>query len=442
MLAKVGRLYLLYVGITDFSHCHRSQCCRLHGTVFPFFFSVPRVAFSYDCGESDLKFQARLCSIIRSLLRRCCIVIHRRTRIVVTNIIRLAAVCLITLLTVGFLQTDRDDPLNQTRTPSALFAEITPFEMEMRLNTERICLNSDKNCPDVPAEITYRDADGSEKRLTVSIRTRGRWKTANCTFPALFVFFTPGQTRDTVFEGEKMLPLTTHCKYYSRKYERYALVEYIAHRLYQLLTDHSLHSRLLHVTYVNTDTEQSIQRYGFFTEHFDRLAARTDKVFHREREIDLNKTIPEEMATLALFQFMIGNLDWSAYRSHNVAQFRDLNVITTPVPYDFDFSGLVNAEYAGPPTILQESLHLRNTRHRRYRGFCWLGLNWSDLFKRFQRVRGDVFAEVASTPGLSKTARNDVKKYLESFYGIIDSEKKRRKLIIEKCRQLPDPTLQ
>jgi hypothetical protein len=365
-----------------------------------------------------------------------------RKRIVLSYIFRLAAVCLIMLLTVGLLQTDQDEPLNQTRALSALFAEATPFEMEMRLDTERICLNSDKNCPDVPAEITYLNADGSEKSLTVSIRTRGRWKSANCTFPALFVFFTPNQARGTVFEGEEMLPLTTHCKDYSRKYERYALVEYIAHRLYQLLTDHSLYSRLVHITYVNTNTGQSIQRYGFFTEHFDRLAARTDKVSFREREIDLNKTIPEEMATLALFQFMIGNLDWSAYGSHNVAQFRDRNGIITPVPYDFDFSGLVNAEYAGPPIILQESLRLQNTRHRRYRGFCWPELNWSDLFERFQRVRGDVFAEVASTPGLSKAARNDVIKYLESFYKIIDSERKRRKSIIEKCRQLSVPTTQ
>ena len=334
---------------------------------------------------------------------------------------------------------DGTDPLSQAHTHSPLFADTTPLQMEMRFDTKRICLNSDKNCPDVPGEIIYRDVDGSEKRLSVRIRTRGRWKTANCNFPALFVFFTPSQTRGTLFEGEKMLPLTTHCKYRSKIYERYALIEYIAHRLYQLVTDLSLHTRLLHITYVNTETGKSIVRYGFFIEHFDRFAARTDKVLHREKKIDLYKTIPREMATVALFQFMIGNLDWSAYASHNIAHFRDLDGITTPVPYDFDYSGLVNAEYAGPPAKLQDSLHLSSTRDRRYRGFCWPGLNWSDLFDRFQRVRDDVYAEVASTPGLSKTARYDVKDYLERFYKIIDSEKRRRRLIMESCRQLPEP---
>ena len=36
------------------------------------------------------------------------------------------------------------------------------------------------------------------------------------------------------------------------------------------------------------------------------------------------------------------------------------------MPYDFDYSGLVDAPYAVPP----DSIHLANVRVRRYRGFC------------------------------------------------------------------------
>ena len=356
-----------------------------------------------------------------------------------TKILRLAIVCLVVLFLAGLLQPDRDEPHDQPRPSATLFTETAPLEMEIRLDYRRICRNSDKSCPDVPAEITYRDADGSEKRLAASIRTRGRWKTAHCSFPALFVFFAPDQTAGTLFEGETMLPLTTDCKQKVSRYERYALIEHLAYRLYRLLTDLGLHSRLSQITYVHTDTDRSLKRYGFFTEHFDRLAARTDRDFYRVKSLDLYKTVPEEMATLALFQFMIGNLDWSAYGSHNIALFRDPNGITTPVPYDFDYSGLVNAEYAVPPESLSRSVTLRNIRDRLYRGFCWPDLDWPALFDKFQRIRGDIFTEVAATPGLSNTARRDVKKYLESFYGIIDSEKKRRRFIIEKCRKLPAP---
>ncbi|AQA17148.1 hypothetical protein BST95_01865 [Halioglobus japonicus] len=44
--------------IRDFSHCHCSQCRRLHGAAFASFAGVRRADFSYDSGESDLKCYA------------------------------------------------------------------------------------------------------------------------------------------------------------------------------------------------------------------------------------------------------------------------------------------------------------------------------------------------------------------------------------------------
>jgi hypothetical protein len=44
--------------INDFSHCHCSQCRRLHGAAFASFAGVSRVNFTYDGGEQDLKCYA------------------------------------------------------------------------------------------------------------------------------------------------------------------------------------------------------------------------------------------------------------------------------------------------------------------------------------------------------------------------------------------------
>ncbi|MGI9289408.1 MAG: hypothetical protein ACR2P1_28825 [Pseudomonadales bacterium] len=364
--------------------------------------------------------------------------IHKSMRVATIKIWSLvsSAACLISLPLAGLSQQVLEERHDVPHPPAALFADTAPFEMEMRLDFDEICLNPEaRDCPDVPAEISYRAANGSEKRLAVNIRTRGRWRetTGDCSFPALFVYFTPDQTRGTVFEGEAMLPLTTHCKHSSFKYENYVLTEYLAHRLYRLLTDVSLDARMLHVTYVDADNDRRRRRYAFFTEHFERLAARNNKEFYRVRQVELKSTIPEEMATLALFQFMIGNLDWSAYACHNIAVFRDVNGSTTPVPYDFDFSGIVDAEYATPP----ERFNQRSVRFRRYRGYCWPDLDWSVLFEKFQRIRDDVFQELAAVPSLSKFHRRRVDRYIRSFYKIIDSEAKRRKQIIKRCRKLP-----
>lgn len=347
----------------------------------------------------------------------------------------MAAACLIALSVAGLSQNLKEKRRDVSHRPATLFVETAPFEMEMRLDLDEICLNPEAGgCPDVPAEISYGSADGSEQRLAVNIRTRGRWSemTGDCKLPALFVYFMPGQILGTVFEGEYMLPLTTHCKNKSR-YDNYVLTEYLAHRLYRLLTDASLNARLLRLTYVDLKTNQRWRRYAFFTEHFESLAQRRDKEFYRASSCDLKTTIAEEMATLALFQFMIGNLDWSVYGCHNIALFRSLDGNTTPVPYDFDFSGIVDAEYATPPDRFRQ----RTVRVRRYRGYCWPGLDWLALFEKFQRIRNDVFTELATVPDLSSRSRRRAKNYLRSFYEIIDSEKKRRKRIIERCRRLP-----
>ena len=41
-----------------FSHCHCSQCRRVHGAAFATFVSVPREGFTYLSGESELRTYA------------------------------------------------------------------------------------------------------------------------------------------------------------------------------------------------------------------------------------------------------------------------------------------------------------------------------------------------------------------------------------------------
>jgi hypothetical protein len=41
--------------ISDFSHCHCSQCRRLHGAAFASFAGVPKDGFSYLSGAADIK---------------------------------------------------------------------------------------------------------------------------------------------------------------------------------------------------------------------------------------------------------------------------------------------------------------------------------------------------------------------------------------------------
>jgi hypothetical protein len=53
---ECGRVsYQADAEISDFSHCHCSQCRRLHGAAFASFAGVPKDSFSYLSGAADIK---------------------------------------------------------------------------------------------------------------------------------------------------------------------------------------------------------------------------------------------------------------------------------------------------------------------------------------------------------------------------------------------------
>ena len=100
------------------------------------------------------------------------------------------------------------------------------------------------------------------------------------------------------------------------------------------------------------------------------LAARTNSVEVTSTNLTQKHITPETMDRLAIFNYMIGNTDWSVPNQHNCKIISPLEVnnsgLGIVIPYDFDYSGLVNADYAVP----YEKLGLSSVRERRYVGIC------------------------------------------------------------------------
>src|SRR5690606_2571982 len=144
-------------------------------------------------------------------------------------------------------------------------------------------------------------------------------------------------------------------------YEQYVLKEYLAYRLYNALTDKSLRVRLARVTYRDSRRRgRAVERYALFVEHFDALAARLGGAVVPPAEVRPTDFDPQSLAIFELFEYMIGNTDWSVVAGHNVVHIREPDGAVTAVPFDFDFSGLVNASYALPP----EQLPIRSVTQR------------------------------------------------------------------------------
>jgi hypothetical protein len=319
-----------------------------------------------------------------------------------------------------------------------LFDDAEPLAITLSFNSDTLCrAGAEVGCPDSQGTLTYTDGEGAARALPVWIRARGRWRNvrANCSMPPLSVIFDDTATAGTLFAGETMLPLTTHCNERPAAQEQYVLKELLAYRIYNELTDKSMRVRLARVRYEHTGRKpRTVERYAFFTEHFDSIARRNNAQFFPTENFDLRTADAAQLATLELFEFMIGNTDWSLLRGHNVAHFRGAEGTVVAVPYDFDFSGIVNATYAGP----SPTLRIRLVTQRVYRGLCHPGLDWEALFRQFEGKRESIAALIEQAPALADAQRQEVRSYVRSFYEIIGSVEERQDDIVDECRPLTD----
>ncbi|HET8697377.1 MAG TPA: hypothetical protein VFO94_07830, partial [Gammaproteobacteria bacterium] len=319
-----------------------------------------------------------------------------------------------------------------------LFASTEPLEIEIAFDPAALCRDSrDAACADAPGTLLYRDALG-EHRIAIAVRARGRWQrnTANCRLPALFVRFDAGTTAGTPFAGQHTLALTTHCRDNPASYQQYLLKELLAYRIYDALSDGGLGVRLAHIAYSNpSDPRRSVTRYGFFTEHFDAFAARANARVARPGDVHFAALDARELALLELFEYLIGNTDWSATFGHNVLLVETADAVVTPVPFDFDYAGLVDAPYAAPAATLP----IRSVRQRLYRGFCDHTVNWDALVALFGERRALIESLVAEMPGLDAKSRATAAEYIASFYAVLASPERRAREIFEACRHPPAP---
>ena len=153
--------------------------------------------------------------------------------------------------------------------------------------------------------------------------------------------------------------------------DEYVIREYLVYKLFNALTDTSLKVRLLKVNYIDTKkNKKTIVKYGIFIEPVEMLAKRTNCIVLKTMTLNQNHIVPEIMDRVAIFNYMVANWDWSIPKQHNVKIIKPLSFNAGPlgiaVPFDFDLTGVVNADYAIPPP----STGIENVRERIYSGLC------------------------------------------------------------------------
>ena len=290
-----------------------------------------------------------------------------------------------------------------------------------------------------PGQWSYTDENGETQRLEVSIRLRGNFRRSYCELPPIRLNFKKSEVKGTLFDGQDKLKLVSPCQH-GLKSQQDLLLEYMAYRIFETLTDYSFGARLIRLSYVDTD---------------DRLKSWTDYAFVIEDEGDIGKRLDLDKANVAenrfgeldqpttalaeLFQMLISNHDYSVlqgpageYCCHNSVMYTREEAADKriPIPYDFDMSGLVNADYAAPPSHLP----IRLVRTRYYRGLCQppevMDATIAHLLSKKQEVI-DLFRNQRELSRLSRTRNIN---YIRKFYAILEDENALKEQVLDRCR--------
>lgn len=283
----------------------------------------------------------------------------------------------------------------------------------------------------------FIEANGTEVEFDVRIRARGNWRLDPdiCRFPPMRFNFRKSQTDDTLFHKQDKLKVVTHCQD-NRRYAQSVISEYLAYRIFNLLTDYSFRVRLVNMTYIYTDQSETHNSYAVFIEHKDRLGKRVDGKPVEIERTTVDAVHDRDLNLASVFQFMIGNTDFSPIATapdedccHNQALFSSKEGPFRTIPYDFDQSGFVDARHAAP----NPRFGLQNVRQRLYRGRCINNEVLPETLQLFRDKRLEIEALIENQAELSSTTRRKLLDYVSDFYDLINDPEDVEEKLVNRC---------
>lgn len=319
------------------------------------------------------------------------------------------------------------------QSPSPLFVDHDPITLELRGDIHGLLRDRGAQRKQHAARLRYT-ARADSGGLEVKLRTRGIFRLRTCAFPPIRIDFPSHDVGGTPFAGQNRLKLATHCQG-SALYERNLLKEYALYRAFNALTDTSYRVRLVHVTYVDSARADTVVRYGFLIESDGELARRVGAETVEQGQVVDYVTEPSYMTLVAVFEYLIGNTDWSVWGRHNMLVLRGGAEPHTvlAVPYDYDFSGAVGAPYATPPA----QIPIHSVYERYYRGYCQPDSVVDGALARFRLAKDSMYAAVRAVPGLPARDAKSVLDYFDGFFRDIDTRGAVRRALVQGCRPLP-----
>lgn len=300
-----------------------------------------------------------------------------------------------------------------------LFQREEPLELILEADLVTIINDKSEEPEYTNALLIHVLPDNKIKAFEIKVKPRGstRRMTELCEFPPLKLNFKKNHLENTVFEGQDKLKFVSQCRQ-NEAFENYVLEEYLLYKTYNIITEESYRTRLVNITIKDIKLRvPTISMTGFVIEDDKTLSKRLGAKEYDKMVYSQDSCSDSSVDRLSMFQFMIGNTDWYINTKHNTDVFElKLDRSLIPIPFDFDFSGVINTIYARP----SKEIPINEVRQRYFKGSCRDLVSYDPTIQLFNEKKDEIFELYNSFTYLPKSVIRKSIRYYSKFYKIIN----------------------
>jgi len=258
-------------------------------------------------------------------------------------------------------------------------------------------------------------ADESGKTFELEVRTRGKFRRKRCEIPPIKLKFSKASLQDARLDTMNEIKLVLPCA--GKEADETLIVrEYLAYRMFEKLSpNYCVRARLIRLQLKDDAKKRPQKMLAMLVEHEEQVIGRTGSAIHQDWGIKSEQLQEDQAALAVLFEYMIGNTDWDISSCRNIMLLRPPGAEKIyPVPYDFDFSGLVSAPYSSP----NSDCNIRSVRDRCLMDY---GVSSAALQRARQTlldIKSALYAGCRSR-FLPVEASDDMARFLDVFFEVL-----------------------
>lgn len=309
------------------------------------------------------------------------------------------------------------------------YSDQTPMDIKLNYSNKDMKKKTNDSTY-IKTELVY-NYQNEWKTIPVELRARGNFRRAKCYFPPIKMKMKKSNYKNTIFDGNKKTKLVLPCREENEKNDN-IMQEFIAYKIYEIISPYHFKTRRVNVEFTEPKGKKSktFSLKGFIIEDDSKLekrfAGRVVEQFVHPMAMQGKASVQH-----AMFQYMIGNTDFSvAYQHNGKLLYNSKDFI--PLPYDFDMTGWVDPSYGfGNPT-----LNLNSLTDRMYRGFKRDDALMNEVKDQFVNAKDEIVSLVNSFKSEfdSPSEFNKMYEFMTDFFEILEDDGKFNKMVIAKAR--------